>query len=414
MLGSLANAMSSIVLSVSVNRILGGESGGIFAFAYAHAQLMLTVGSFEVRQYQSTDVSENYSFGTYWRLRTITCVIMLLATAGYVVLHLKSFSICQSAVILLLTAYKMVEAFSDVYAGRFQQTDRIDISGKTFFARISASTCMFILTVLATRDLIMASGVMVITSVLSFLLVDRGFIKAYGLHREKTDVREVLRLAWDVLPLFFQAFCVMYISNAPKYAINELCSLETQNIYNILFMPTFAINLFSIFVFRPMMLDITNQWKDNRLREFLRTVCAVSGIIILLTLLAVAGCYVLGIPLLMLLYNVELQPYRLCLLFTMGVGGISAFVTFQYYVITAIRFQKWLILGYGVSSLLSVFAARPLVAKYGIWGGIASYAISVFVQALIYFLIFLCAYLKKKHLPKKLKAGEKQNGKETG
>ena len=60
MLGSLSSAVSSFILSISVNRILGAEDGGFFAFAYANAQQMITIGQFEVRPYQATDINEKY------------------------------------------------------------------------------------------------------------------------------------------------------------------------------------------------------------------------------------------------------------------------------------------------------------------------------------------------------------------
>ena len=44
--------------------------------------------------------------------------------------------------------YKLIEAFTNVFYGRFQQKDRIDLSGKTFFFRVVFSTIMFIAIIL--------------------------------------------------------------------------------------------------------------------------------------------------------------------------------------------------------------------------------------------------------------------------
>ena len=46
MLGGLSSSGLSLILSIAVNRMLGGTYGGIFAFAYANAQLMYTIGAF--------------------------------------------------------------------------------------------------------------------------------------------------------------------------------------------------------------------------------------------------------------------------------------------------------------------------------------------------------------------------------
>ena len=118
MMGSLANALSTLVLTICVNRILGGASGGLFAFAYANAQLMLTIGLFEVRPYQSTDIDEKYSFNAYYTQRLITCIIMIAVAVIYA--FASGFSAEKSAVVIFLVMFKSVEAFTDVYGARFQ------------------------------------------------------------------------------------------------------------------------------------------------------------------------------------------------------------------------------------------------------------------------------------------------------
>ena len=52
-------------------------------------------------------------------------------------------------------------------------------------------------------------------------------------------------------------------SNAPKYAINTYCTDVIQNRYSILFMPAFAINLFSQFVLRPLLTPMAKMWSGG-------------------------------------------------------------------------------------------------------------------------------------------------------
>lgn len=405
MMGSLANALSSIVLSVSVNRILDGESGGVFALAYSNAQLMLTIGQFEVRQYQGTDVTEKYSFWTYRKLRVLTCMLMMAATLGYVLWNRNAFTREQSTVIFLLSAFKMVEGYTDVYGGRFQQENRIDLSGKIFFIRVTVSTALFIAALLMTGNLTVSSAMLFAASASLFFLYDR----KYTLPRKKAQgtgsAKDVAGLARDVLPLFLQAFCLMYINNAPKYAISHACSQEIQNIYNILFMPTFAINLFGLFIFRPMMLQIANTWSLGKFREFGKRVAVIFGLILTVTVFALIGTWLLGIPILSALYGVDLEAYRGDLVIAMAAGGVNALCTFLYYVIIAIRSHKLLPVGYGCAFLFSAAAAGPFVGRWGIQGGILNYLCSVTVLAGAYLLIF-CAALGKRKTEKKMSSGE--------
>lgn len=396
MMGSFANAALSLILSILVNRVLGGESGGIFSFAYSNALLMLTIGEFEVRQYQATDVRENYSFSTYRRLRILTCVLMLFCTIGYVLCNRGSLSQEECAMIFLLSAYKAIEAYADVYAGRFQQKDRIDLSGKLFFVRNAASMAIFAIVLWTTHNMVAAAASMGVISLLLFLFCDRRYAKQEKAMEGDTSSKLVLRLAREVMPLFLQAFSLMYVNNAPKYAINRSCDASVQNLYNILIMPTFSINLFSIFIFRPMLLNIAKAWNDGDLAEFRKIILKITGMILVLTGGILAGTWLLGTQLLELLYGLDLAAQRINLLAAMSVGGLCALAQFMYSVITAIRYHKYLIIGYAAAFFCALLAAPPLVSGFGIQGGIMSYALSMSVLCVAYLGIFFFAYGKKK------------------
>ena len=389
MLGSLANAFSTLILSICVNRILGEQSGGIFAFAYANAQLLLTVGGFEVRPYQSTDIREKYGFSTYFTLRLFTCGLMMLFAGCYI--FWGDFSGTKRWLILLLAAFKCVEAFTDVFAGRFQQKDRIDLSGKIFFIRVTASTLMFILLIGITGSLVAGAAGMLITSFGLFWLSDLKQFFPEDRKQIRIQTEGILKLSGEVLPLFIGAFLMMYISNAPKYAIDELYSDELQNVYNILFMPAFVINLFSLFVFRPMLVKMAIYWNDRKLKELWKIIFGMYGLIGGLTALAAGAAWLIGIPVLELLYGTELEEYRLQLAAVMMVGGISAFMTFCSNVITVMRKQRFVLAGYGLTFLYVIFFVRSFVRQNGINGAILSYGIAVGLLVLIFNVIMIMA-----------------------
>ncbi len=53
MMGSLVNAAVSVLLLMMVTRTLGDEKAGIFSLGFSVSLMMLTVGMFEVRPFQS-------------------------------------------------------------------------------------------------------------------------------------------------------------------------------------------------------------------------------------------------------------------------------------------------------------------------------------------------------------------------
>lgn len=394
MLGSLSNAFSTLILTISVNRILGGESGGIFAFAYSNAQLMLTIGNFEVRPLQSTDVEEKYKFDVYYWFKIITCIIMMAITSVYILI--SGFGVEKSVIVLFLALFKMAEAFTDLYGGRFQQLDRIDLTGKLFFVRVVISTIGFIVSMIVTKSLVVSSVCIFICSFGLYFVYDKRFIFIQDRHIEKVKFIELFDLCKETLPLFIGSFVMMYLSNAPKYAINDICGDDVQNIYNILFMPAFVINLFSLFVFRPMLVDMTKNWLEGNLCKLFKVACKVYGMIFAATVVVLIGTWILGIPVLSLLYGVDLYSHKIDLMMVMIVGGISAVMTFSYYLITVMRQQNLLLVGYGVSFIYSFFVSEIFVRRLGIKGAIIAYGSSVTLLVLVYAGIILIAYRRRR------------------
>ncbi len=393
-LGGLASSFMSIILLIVVNRAIGNELGGVFSFAYSHSQLMYTIAVFEVRPLQCTDIKERFKFSTYFSLRVVTCIIMLILSVAYIMIN--GMIGTKAWTILLLCIYKVVEAYTDLYAAYFQQMDRIDYSGKTIVLRAVASSAGFILVLVITKSLIAAVGFMIVISILTYYLYDIIIWKDMGNNRKKMDLREVKPLILEAFPLFLSTFIMMYINNAPKYAINRFCTDLVQNKYNIIFMPAFVINMFSVFVFRPMLTSMTERWNENRIYDFVKDILKVFAVIFSLTVLCIGGSAVLGIPVLSVVYNTNLSGSLGVLLLVMVYGGLNALVVFLYYVITVTRKQRYLIIGYLSGFLISLIFAPLLVKKYEMMGAIFSAIISMSVLDAILIVILILIIKRRK------------------
>jgi len=393
MLGGLSSSGLSLILSIVVNRMLGGTYGGIFAFAYANAQLMYTIGAFEVRPFQSTDVNEKYNFNSYFSFRIFSCFLMVTVSVIYIVLN--RFTLEKSLVILFLVLFKVTEAVTDVYGGRFQQKDRIDLSGKLYFVRVAVSMSVFILIAAVLHNLIMAAFGMFLSSVCLFFLYDYKFVFPEDRKGIKIQTDKLFSLFKEVLPLFIGAFIMMYISNAPKYAIDAFYGDDIQNIYNILFMPAFVINMFSIFVFRPMLVGMAVDWNLRNMKKLWAVLIKIYGVILGLTVVALAGTWIAGIPVLSVLYGVNLFEYKSHLMFVMVTGGIGALLTFSCQIITIMRKQKVLLLGYCIAFLYAYVASRIMVRSLGIGGAILAYGTSMGLLVLVCLVIIIIANIRR-------------------
>ena len=240
-LGSVMNAAASVVLLLVTTRVLGSYWGGVFSIAYAVGQQFQTLGAFEMRPMQSTDVEKEHTFSTYLASRILTTLCMVGCIVGYALL---STDIAEEFLLIVLIAgLKIFDVLEDVFHGAFQQNGRLDVAGKAFFFRSLVTTTVFIVALVLSKSLSA-------TPPTKQLLAPPG----------RFDVRDMFRLLGSCLPLFAGAFLAMYLSNAPKFGLDAYMAKDFQAYYSALFMPALAINLLSAFVFRPLLTRLAVDW----------------------------------------------------------------------------------------------------------------------------------------------------------
>ena len=394
MMGSLCNAASSVFLLLAVSRISGDATAGVFSIAYAIAQLMLTIGLFEVRPYQSTDIQEKFLFKDYYTFRIITCLLMIFISIIYTLS--KGYDISKTIIVILMCVYKMIDALGDVFQGMFQQKNHLELSGKSLAFRVILSTIFFCVFLYFYDDLLLATVVAIIVSVFWFFFYDWQYAKKYFDKAEWSFMFEKQkRLFIECFPLFLGSFMMMYIINAPKYAIDTYLSSEFQAYYNVIFMPASVVNLFSLFLFRPMLVTLTEFWNDFEYKKFITIIIKLTLSICIVTAVVLLAVNFYGIPILSWVYGMNLTDYHNSLLLVIFGGGLSALSTMLYYIITVMRQQYSLLIGYVISCLASVFLANLFVQSYGILGGAITYVLAMVILSLSFLFIFLHYYRKR-------------------
>ena len=400
MMGSMTNALSTMFLLVVVNRLCGEAEGGVFSIGHAVGQLMLTIGTFEVRNYQSTDIRGKYQFADYLGFRILSCFCMMAVSIIYVIVN--GYTFYKAMIAVLLCLYRAVDAFSDVFQGLFQQRERIDISGKMLCLKVMASSIIFLIVIYITKSLVIAIVSMDIISILCCVFYDVRITEAIDKIICTFSCISMRGIFKECLPLFVGSFMAMYIINEPKYAIDKFLSLEQQNIFSIVFMPAFVVNLFSLFVFRPMITRLAIKWEEGNGRAFRKLLMQAMGWCLLFTVLGIGGAVLLGIPLLELMYGIELNQYKPVLIIIMLGGGGNALSTVFRYTLTVVREQYKTLWVYVITLTITLIIAPFMVKNYKVFGASMLYTISMFVMTMISFVILWWKMTR-------IKVGDKMN-----
>ncbi|GAB6634074.1 lipopolysaccharide biosynthesis protein [Streptococcus uberis] len=401
-IGSLASAAMSTLLLLSVTRILDEYSTDIFSIAFAVGNLLITVASFQVRDFQATDIKEKYTFNNYFYARLFTISVMLLVAIAYI--FMRSYGEYKSLCILLICFYRCSDALSDVFQGMFQQHERLDIAGKSLFYRNGFIFVGFTLALFLTHNLLQS---LIIMNALSFIFViafdfaiSRYFISIEVSH---FSIEQIWKLLIESSPLFFNAFLLVSIYNQPKIALDNLferglLEVGIQTDFNILFMPVFAMNLTMIF-FRPIMTQMAIFLEKGEYKSFYlyrKKLLQILSIISLLILIVVS---IIGVPVLNIVYSTNLDKYIVAFVILM-VGGIaSTFATVCDNILTVLRKQKLLVISFISGFCVSYLSANPLVEHFGIYGASISFTLSMLTWLLVSLAIYFFAkdsYKEKK------------------
>ncbi|HHW94872.1 MAG TPA: oligosaccharide flippase family protein [Mogibacterium sp.] len=399
-------AMQSAILLMVITRTNGLEDAGVFSIAYAISSLMYYIGEFGVRKYQITDIKEKASFRDYHTHRILTCIIALIISVFYAGQGRITglYSINKSLVILLVCSKKVVEAYSDVFFSRFQQKGRLDVSAKTNTFRISLSLLMCIISLIITHNLLFSMIVWLVAGIATFLISSILVAPEFCKIEFKIVKKQMIFITKECLPLFIGTFLLLYVGNAPKYAIDACMTDTDQACFNFIFMPVFVIGLLANFIFNPILVELTRSWNEGDFKKFKRIIERQLFIILGITLLAVAVALTFGAPVLGMLFNADLQGYKPPLTILMVGGGMLALANFFTVTVTVIRGQKHLMIGYISIAVVAKLFSNIVVKGYGIIGAALLYTVLMTLISVFFFIIFIvCAKKGYREIQKETK-----------
>ena len=392
--GCLCSSASSFLLLLLVTRTLGAFEGGVFAIGWTICQLLLTVGRFGTRNYQVTDIKKEFSFSDYFSSKVLYIVFMLIGCAIYA--YLLRLNAYKTQIAFLLTFFVIPEVLADAFAGNFQFHNKLHISGKSTVVRTSVSDLLFLGLLLVGGKLNISILAATVYGLLWLYFFDYKLTIRSGEKIWRFDIKKIMRLTYVCFPICASAFFTNLIISIPKNAIELVLNEEIQAIYGVIFMPSSVINMLGMFVFLPLYGRIALFWNEHNLHQFKRIVFQNITYIIFLTVIVMAGGYLLGIEVLSFIYNIDLTNYKLSLMILLLAGGMNCFVVLVNYLITVMRKQKFMLFIYIFVSIVMQLLAVPVTKQFNVEGAATLYLVSISFIAFLLLLVFIGSYKKER------------------
>ena len=385
--GSLLLALQSLIMLVVLTRVCDVYVAGVFTIAFANANLFLNVGKFGVRKFQASDRQGQFAFREYRASRIATCLAMIATASAYIAYSAATldYSGEKTAVMVVMCVFKAVEAFEDVYTGAYQLEDRLDVGARMLTLRAAVTIAVFAILTVAFGSLLPA---LVATTVFTaaFLAAQVLYVrKRYDMPKPGVlrNARTVVNLLKECAPVFAADFLLFYIGNASKYAIDAIMDDAAQAYFGYISMPVFVVMLLASFIYTPMIGSLTDTWQSGDVRGFAMRFVKLTAVVAALTLGCDIAAWLIGIPVLNILYNAHLEQYLSELLVLMTGGGFLALATLSTLGVTIVRFQKVLVPLYGALAIAAFLLSNWAVASFGITGASWAYFITMLANAVV-------------------------------
>ena len=249
---------------VIVTRINGIADAGIFTYAFSFACLLFTVGIYAGRTFQVTD-NKGYFACDYLFHRGLCTVVMLLASGIWSIFN--SYSGKKTIIILLLCVLKAQEAFCDTVYGIFQTNNHLYKAGFSMFMKATLGIIVFCVVDYFTRNLIFACVSINVLWIIVFLI--------YDLNNLKTEIICKKFKASNGINLFNRGkfaflfnFLLIYIVNAPKYAMDSYLPDDLQAILGMILMPATLISLCGQYLLNPFLNNMRTCYSERNRKSF--------------------------------------------------------------------------------------------------------------------------------------------------
>jgi O-antigen/teichoic acid export membrane protein len=396
-LGSFVESLLSAVLLMFCTRLNGTEIAGMFSISFATATILNAIGDFGIRIYQVTDTNRKYKFGDYLLARVFVVITMVII--GILFVNISGYTAEKLWICIALIMFKVIDNLSETYQGEFQLRNRLDLGGKSMVIRVSSSLIVFFITDVITKNVIFSCITFVLTNLTLFLLWDVRILSKFQKLEIKYDKNNIKEILLDCLPLAISTGLSLYIINATKYAIDNFGDYTMQTYFNVIYMPTFVINLVSAFVIKPFLKPFGDLWNSKEYLKFIKSISLIILILAGATICIDIACALLGVPVLSFIYGIDLSPYKIEMLLLVISGFFYASATVMLYALSTIRKQKLTTIAYIITSVIALISSNICVNKWQMKGAIVSNMITT-VTLFVLLVIFFLYELKKSKMEK--------------
>lgn len=392
LIGTSINSFNSLFFMIVINHINLKSEAGVFTYAYSLICLFFILATFYNRVYQISK-SDKFSSKDFILYRVLSSILTVIIVFLFSIIN--GYNLFKLSVIMLICLFRMIEAISDAVYGVLQYKGYLYKSGISLSLKGIIGLIGFTLVDYFTKSITLALVSLIILNLAFFYFYDYKNVKEYL--SGKASFNNILLILKETLPIFIYSFLAMYVANICKYMLDYFDTEEAQNIFGIIFMPSTVIGLCSAYIVVPIITSLNDLLKSKKYKEFNKLVSKMMIILVGVGMVAIIGAYILGIPVLNVLYGMDLSNYKNLLLLVLVGATFYTLANVYSQVLVLLNVHKMQTLIYVVMSIVSTLICYLLISSYKLSGSVYSYVIFMFILLILYLILYFYTLIKRRN-----------------
>lgn len=387
-IGLTANSFVSLAFLIIVKLLNGVDDAGIFTYSYSLCILFYYISIYYNRPFQIANVSSDKKFNSFFSARIVTSVISLILIIIFSLI--SGFSFYKISIIFLLMLFKTCDAISDVFYGDFQKKENLYMVGISYVLKAIFGIFTFIILNYLTSNLIMSILGLIVVNIIIFLFYDYKKFRLGYKEKLSLDFDDTKFILKSSLPIFLFQFISIYLVNSEKYVITYFSSNELQTIFGILIMPATVLSLVGNYLLIPFVNKLHKLNCSSNLKDFKKLGNKILLILFSFGVMALGVCYLIGIPVLNFIYQIDLDKYKVSLLIIVLGAVFNSGGMICSGMLTILGKNKIQVYVYSIGSILTTILCYFLIKGDVIFGASLTYLIS----CVVLFTVFAVIYMK--------------------
>lgn len=384
--------LTSLVFLIIVTRINGIDDAGIFSFGFSFATMIQMFATYAGRTFQVTEQNKNVWDSDFLIFKILTCLTMVIF--GVLFCSLRLYDTYKFLVIFILILYKALDAFSESIFGIFQKHNNLWQCGISMTLKSLLCFTVFFIIDIFTKNLLVSLLSLFAADMIVFLFYDCRLAKKYRIKFHRLKFITLKYLLISGFAVFAVSLLTQYLIMAQKFAIDFIMDHETQAIFGIVIMPATFLSMCASMIINPFLYKLNKEKNKMNYKAFNKIVIKVINYVIVVGIITIVICYFVGIPILSIIYGINLNDYLLPLLIIVFGSVSGAIVAVISNSMIALRKNVSQMIIYIIAAVFTSIISYCLIKFYDLYGGAVAYCLTMLFLLVLYIVEYV--YVIKK------------------